>query len=94
VFRHLIYNYLYIKKIGILNLQGCKCSFCNVYSGKNKASLGVHMKNCKLNPKNISEVDNVIISDEEKENEPKKVKEIRRYIIYFFYNKKIEIFFY
>ncbi len=24
MFRHLIYNYLYIKKIGILNLQGCK----------------------------------------------------------------------
>jgi hypothetical protein len=24
VFRHLIYNYLYIKKISILNLQGCK----------------------------------------------------------------------
>jgi hypothetical protein len=24
MFRHLIYNYLYIKNIGILNLQGCK----------------------------------------------------------------------
>jgi hypothetical protein len=29
MFRHLIYNYLYIKKIGILNLQGCK--YCNIF---------------------------------------------------------------
>jgi len=29
VFRHLIYNYLYIKKIGILNLQGCKFYYFN-----------------------------------------------------------------
>jgi hypothetical protein len=27
VFRHLIYNYLYIKKIGIKNLQRCKLPY-------------------------------------------------------------------
>ena len=32
------------------------------------------MRNCKMNPKNIQEVENVIISDEEKEIEPKKSK--------------------
>jgi hypothetical protein len=26
--------------------------FCNIWSGKNKASLGAHLRNCKSNPKN------------------------------------------
>jgi|LauGreDrversion4_2_1035121.scaffolds.fasta_scaffold139989_1 hypothetical protein len=29
-----------------------KCTFCNVWSGKNKASLGAHIRTCKFNPKN------------------------------------------
>jgi len=65
---------LFIKIGRLENENEFKCSFCNVYSGKNKASLGAHMRNCKLNPKNITEVENVIISDEEKEPEPKKSK--------------------
>ena len=32
-----------------------KCSLCNTWSGKNKASLGAHMRNCKSNPKNKDE---------------------------------------
>jgi hypothetical protein len=65
---------LFIKIGRLENDNEFKCHFCNVYSGKNKASLGAHMRNCKLNPKNILEVENVIISDEEKEIEPKKSK--------------------
>jgi len=29
-----------------------KCTFCNNYSGKSKAGLGAHLRNCKLIPKN------------------------------------------
>jgi hypothetical protein len=29
-----------------------KCLFCNAWSGKNKASLSAHTRNCKSNPKN------------------------------------------
>lgn len=49
-------------KLGVVeNDNEFKCSFCSSWSGKNKASLGAHVRNCKLNPKNntstcISEV--------------------------------------
>ena len=33
------------------NDNGFKCTFCNTWSGKNKASLAAHMRNCKCNPK-------------------------------------------
>ena len=67
---------LFIKIGRLENDNEFKCTFCNNYSGKNKASLGAHMRNCKMNPKNIQEVENIIISDEEKEKEiePKKSK--------------------
>jgi len=43
----------FLMKIGnIENDHDFKCSFCNTWSGKNKASLGAHIRNCKLNPKN------------------------------------------
>jgi hypothetical protein len=29
-----------------------KCKYCNTFTGKNKASLGAHMRNCKFNPIN------------------------------------------
>lgn len=32
-----------------------KCSFCNNYTGKNKASLSSHLRSCKNNPKNKEE---------------------------------------
>ena len=43
---------LFIKIGNIENDNEFKCSFCNVWSGKNKASLAAHYRNCKLNPKN------------------------------------------
>jgi hypothetical protein len=72
-------NKLFIKIGRLENDNEFKCSFCNIYSGKNKASLGAHMRNCKMNPKNKEqEVENIIISDEEKENEPKRSKRIKK----------------
>jgi len=38
-----------------------KCPFCVTWSGKNKASLSAHTRNCKLNPKN-KDIDAIIIS--------------------------------
>ena len=72
-------NKLFIKIGRLENDNEFKCSFCNNYSGKNKASLGAHMRNCKMNPKNKEqEVENIIISDEEKETEPKRSKRIKK----------------
>lgn len=50
-------QYVSIKKILLKNgfLQNdddFKCKFCNNFSGKNKASLGAHIRTCKMNPKN------------------------------------------
>lgn len=42
-----------LMKLGnIENDNDFKCNLCNSWSGKNKASLGAHMRNCKFNPKN------------------------------------------
>ena len=43
---------LFIKIGNIENDNEFKCMFCNVWAGKNKASLGAHARNCKSNPKN------------------------------------------
>ena len=43
---------LFIKMGNIENDNDFKCTFCNSWSGKNKASLGAHIRNCKSNPKN------------------------------------------
>jgi hypothetical protein len=43
---------LFIKIGNIENDNDFKCKFCNTWSGKNKASLAAHVRNCKLNPKN------------------------------------------
>jgi hypothetical protein len=42
-----------VKTGNIENDNGFKCTFCR-WSGKNKASLGGHVRNCKSNPKNVS----------------------------------------
>lgn len=42
-----------VKTGSIENDNGLKCTFCR-WSGKNKASLGAHLRNCKSNPKNAS----------------------------------------
>jgi hypothetical protein len=61
-----------IKKIlmkfgNIENDNDFKCIFCNNWSGKNKASLGAHMRNCKFNPK-IKEQDNSPIIESNKKD--------------------------
>ena len=71
-------NKLFIKIGRLENDNEFKCHYCNVYSGKNKASLGAHMRNCKLNPKNILEVENVIISDEDKDLDTRKSKRTKK----------------
>lgn len=43
---------LFVKLGNLENDNDFKCTFCNSWSGKNKASLGAHMRNCKFNPKN------------------------------------------
>jgi len=43
---------LFIKIGNIENDNEFKCMFCNIWTGKNKASLGAHARNCKSNPKN------------------------------------------
>ena len=60
---------LFIKVGNIENDNEFKCMFCNIWSGKNKASLGAHVRNCKSNPKNndstlLEANDNETIIDE------------------------------
>jgi hypothetical protein len=52
---------LFIKIGNIENDNDFKCNFCNTWSGKNKASLAAHVRNCKSNPKN-----NEIVSESSK----------------------------
>jgi hypothetical protein len=40
-----------IKGGNVENDNDFKCVFCNSWSGKNKASLAAHLRNCKYNPK-------------------------------------------
>ena len=56
-----------MKNIEILHYKNFKCTFCNSWSGRNKASLGAHIRNCKFNPKN-KEIN--ILTDSELANEP------------------------
>jgi hypothetical protein len=45
-----------VTKLGVVeNDNDFKCSFCSSWAGKNKASLGAHIRNCKSNPKNKGE---------------------------------------
>jgi hypothetical protein len=42
-----------LNKNGVFqNDDDFKCKHCNTFSGKNKASLGAHVRNCKFNPIN------------------------------------------
>lgn len=53
-----------MKSGNIENDNDFKCSLCNNWSGKNKASLAAHIRNCKFNTKNKDcEIDNVLIVD-------------------------------
>jgi len=57
---------LFMKLGNIENDNDFKCTFCNSWSGRNKASLGAHIRNCKFNPKN-KEIN--ILTDSELANE-------------------------
>ena len=41
-----------------------KCKHCNAFTGKNKASLGAHIRNCKFNPinNNTKSIGNIVIN--------------------------------
>ena len=41
-----------------------KCKHCNTFTGKNKASLGAHIRNCKFNPinNNSKSIGNIVIN--------------------------------
>jgi hypothetical protein len=41
-----------------------KCKHCNTFTGKNKASLGAHIRNCRLNPinNNSKPIGNIVIN--------------------------------
>jgi hypothetical protein len=58
---------LFMKLGNIENDNDFKCTFCNCWSGRNKASLAAHIRGCKLNPKNkeINVLTNVEQTDEE-----------------------------
>jgi hypothetical protein len=54
---------LFIKIGNIENDNEFKCTFCNTWSGKNKASLGAHIRNCKCNPKNKDNLTSIVTND-------------------------------
>jgi hypothetical protein len=58
---------LFMKLGNIENDNDFKCTFCNSWSGKNKASLGAHIRNCKFNPKNKENIflTNILETNEE-----------------------------
>lgn len=57
---------LFMKLGNIENDNDFKCTFCNSWSGRNKASLAAHIRNCKFNPKNK---ENIILTNSEENNE-------------------------
>jgi hypothetical protein len=74
---------LFIKFGNIENDNDFKCTLCNVWSGKNKASLGAHIRNCKTTskPKDSNDsVENIVDIDLKslciEINEPEKVEKV------------------
>ena len=76
---------LFIKIGNIENDNDFKCTLCNSWSGKNKASLGAHIRNCKIAPKHKDingSTENIIDIDIDlKEicieiNEPEKIEKV------------------
>jgi hypothetical protein len=61
---------LFMKLGNIENDNDFKCTFCNSWSGRNKASLAAHIRNCKFNPKNK---ENIILMNSEESNEESSV---------------------
>jgi len=61
----------FLMKLGnIENDNDFKCTICNSWIGKNKASLGAHIRNCRQNLKKNTEIsnDNNILNEENEEN--------------------------
>jgi len=50
-------------KFGLIDNENLKCPHCNVYEGKNKASLSAHFRNCKFNKKKDEESSSDIVID-------------------------------
>jgi hypothetical protein len=56
----------FLMKLGnIENDNDFKCTICNSWTGKNKASLGAHIRNCRQNLKKNTEISNNNILNEE-----------------------------
>jgi len=52
-----------LNKNGVFqNDDDFKCKHCNGFTGKNKASLGAHVRNCKFNPINNKTTNNIVIN--------------------------------
>jgi hypothetical protein len=76
---------LFIKIGNIENDNDFKCTLCNSWSGKNKASLGAHIRNCKTTPKHKDSIDSTenIVDVGFKTlcieiNEPEKVEPVKK----------------
>lgn len=55
----------FLMKLGnIENDNDFKCTFCNSWSGKNKASLAAHIRNCKFNSKNKELETDIILTND------------------------------
>jgi hypothetical protein len=67
----------FLMKLGnIENDNDYKCTICNNWSGKNKASLGAHIRNCKINIKNKQVEESIIlVSDLVNNNHPVIIEE-------------------
>ena len=57
---------LFMKFGNIENDNDFKCTICNAWAGKSKASLGAHIRSCKINPKN-KEINILTISEQTNE---------------------------
>jgi len=57
---------LFMKFGNIENDNDFKCTICNSWAGKSKASLGAHIRSCKINPKN-KEINILTISEQTNE---------------------------
>ena len=56
-------------KFGLIDNENLKCPHCNVYEGKNKASLSAHLRNCKFNKKTDDDSSSdIVIESVEMEN--------------------------
>jgi hypothetical protein len=74
---------LFIKIGNIENDNDFKCTLCNSWSGKNKASLGAHIRNCKTTTKHKDSndpIENIVDSDLKsiciEINEPEKIEKV------------------